>query len=88
MAEISRDVTMRTHWQTFRFWFWPAFLVVVFTVVNVVGISMTFAFYALACVVGLLFSFYYVPETKGLSLERIEKHIRSSKPLRLLGKSD
>ena len=40
MAEISRDVTMRTHWQTFRFWFWPAFLVVVFTVVNVVGISM------------------------------------------------
>lgn len=50
------------------------------------GISSTFCFYAVACVLGLLFTIRYVPETKGLSLETIEEHIRSGRPLRFLGK--
>lgn len=50
------------------------------------GISLTFALYALACVLGLLFTIRYVPETKRLSLERIEKHVRSGKAFRLLGR--
>ncbi len=49
-----------------------------------VGISLTFVLYAIACVLGLLFSLYYVPETKHLSLEEIEAHIQSGKPLRTL----
>ncbi len=52
------------------------------------GISKTFTFYAVTCVIGLLFTLRYVPETKGLSLETIEEHIRSGKPLRLLGKKN
>lgn len=56
------------------------------TLLHVVGISMTFAFYGVTCVIGLLYTIYYVPETKGLSLEIIEKHVRSRKPLRHLGK--
>ena len=51
------------------------------------GISLTFALYALACILGLLFTIRYVPETKCLSLERIEKHVRSGKAFRLLGRS-
>ncbi len=51
-----------------------------------VGISMTFAFYALACIIGLFYSMRYVPETKGLELEKIEKYIRTGNPLRKLGR--
>jgi sugar porter (SP) family MFS transporter len=52
------------------------------------GISSTFAFYAVACLIGLLFTLRYVPETKGLSLETIEDHIRSGKSLRSLGQKE
>ena len=50
------------------------------------GISSTFAFYGLTCVIGLLFTIRYVPETKNISLEAIETHINAGKPLRLLGR--
>lgn len=56
------------------------------TLLHVAGISATFALYAIACIVGLIYSVIYVPETKGLSLEKIEKYIRSGKSLRALGK--
>lgn len=49
-----------------------------------IGIGLTFAFYAIACVVGYLFAMRYVPETKYLSLEEIEAHIHSGKPFRTL----
>jgi sugar porter (SP) family MFS transporter len=50
------------------------------------GISLVFLFYAIACVIGLLFAIRYTPETKGVSLEEIEEHVHSKKPLRLLGR--
>lgn len=50
------------------------------------GISWTFICYGIACVAGLLFTIRYVPETKGISLEDIEAHIHSRKPLRKLGR--
>lgn len=50
------------------------------------GISWTFLFYALMCIAGLLYFLRYLPETKGLSLEQIEKHVHSGKPFRLLGR--
>jgi sugar porter (SP) family MFS transporter len=50
------------------------------------GISLVFLFYAVACALGLLFAIRYTPETKGISLEEIEKHVHSKKPLRLLGR--
>jgi hypothetical protein len=56
------------------------------TLLHDFGIAMTFSFYGIACVLGLLFTLRYVPETKKLSLEVIEKHIHSGKPLRLLGR--
>lgn len=56
------------------------------TLLHTAGISATFALYAFTCLVGLIYSIYYVPETKGMSLEKIEKYIRAGKPLRKLGR--
>ncbi|WP_423063056.1 sugar porter family MFS transporter [Candidiatus Paracoxiella cheracis] len=49
------------------------------------GPSITFGiFLAIACVAFIVF-FLFVPETKGVSLEQIEKNIEAGKPLRQLG---
>jgi len=40
--------------------------------VNAVGVDVTFWFYALICVAGAIWGYYYIPETKGKSLEDIE----------------
>ena len=40
------------------------------------GIAPTFWMYAGVCVVGLLWGYYFIPETKGKSLEQIEEHWR------------
>ncbi|MBA4166639.1 MAG: sugar porter family MFS transporter [Chitinophagaceae bacterium] len=47
------------------------------TLINSIGISMTFWSYSIICVAGLIWGYYYIPETKGKSLEDIEKHWRS-----------
>lgn len=49
------------------------------------GISFSLGVYALFCFAGLFFVWRYLPETKGLSLEKIEQHINAGKPLRELG---
>ncbi len=49
------------------------------------GISMTFVLYGCACIVGFFWAVRYLPETRRLSLEEIEKHVGSGKPLRELG---
>lgn len=66
-------------------WIFNTIVVSTFPIlVNISGISITFAIYALACVIGIFYTLRYVPETKNLSLEEIETHIRSGKPLRTL----
>lgn len=49
------------------------------------GIAATFWIYAIACILGLVFTRLYVPETRGVSLEAITEHLLSKKPLRELG---
>ena len=44
--------------------------------VNGVGIAPTFWMYAGVCVAGLFWGYYFIPETKGKSLEQIEEHWR------------
>lgn len=46
------------------------------------GQSATFAIYAIICFLGILFTFRFVPETKGISLEHIEQYLMTGKPLR------
>ena len=45
------------------------------TLVNQLGIGHTFYLYAALTTLGLIFTFYLVPETKGKSLEEIEASI-------------
>ncbi|ASQ46013.1 sugar porter family MFS transporter [Legionella clemsonensis] len=52
------------------------------------GIEFTFALYALICLLGLFYAYYYMPETKNLSLEAIEDHLMRGYPLRDLGRNE
>lgn len=51
------------------------------------GLAMTFWIYAIACVLGIFFTYFCVPETRGIALEDITEHLLQRKPLRELGRS-
>jgi MFS transporter, SP family, galactose:H+ symporter len=57
------------------------------TLLNALGDVWTFLLYAALSLGGLWFCFRFVPETKGVPLERIEGDLRSGRPLRDLGKA-
>ncbi len=50
------------------------------------GIEYTFALYAGICFLGLIYTYFYMPETKNISLEQIENYVMAGKPLRFLGR--
>lgn len=52
--------------------------------VNSIGIAATFGMYGLVCVAGLVWGYFYIPETKGKSLEEIEEHWRQGRSPRTL----
>ena len=45
------------------------------------GLALTFTVFAAICLGGIVFTLLRVPETMGYSLEAIEKHLNSGKPL-------
>lgn len=68
-------------------WGFNALVVFLFPILlGVIGISGVFLIFASSCFLGLIFTLRYLPETKGLSLEEIERHVYSNKPLKDLGK--
>ncbi len=67
---------------------WLSNGVVAFTFLSIVkgiGMSNTFFLYFIMCVFSLLFIYYLVPETKNVSLERIEENLLEGKKWRQLG---
>lgn len=59
---------------------WGFNAIIAFTflkLVNGIGIASTFWLYSIVCIVGLIWGWYYIPETKGKSLEEIEQHWRN-----------
>lgn len=54
------------------------------TLTDKLGKGGAFWFYASVCLLGLVFCYFFVPETKGRTLEDIEKHLRSGKRFRSL----
>jgi len=52
-----------------------------------VGLSATFGFFAAICALGLIFTLALVPETKGISLEAIERYLYGGGRLSRLGKA-
>jgi sugar porter (SP) family MFS transporter len=66
---------------------WGFNAIIAFTflkLVNTLGVSFTFWCYAFVCLLGIAWGYYYIPETKGKSLEDIEKHWRENKKPREL----
>ncbi|MFX1493499.1 MAG: sugar porter family MFS transporter [Promethearchaeota archaeon] len=67
---------------------WGANLIVAFTfpiLIQLLGRSETFWLYAVVGILALIFTYFYVPETKGRTLEEIEEHWRGGKHPRELG---
>jgi len=54
-------------------------------IMQLLGIQAIFAFYAFACMISLLFTLKYIPETKMVSLERIQVNLMAGKKLREIG---
>jgi len=54
------------------------------TMIQKFGVGGTFCFYSAICVAGLIWGYYYIPETKGKTLEQIEEHWRQGKSPRSL----
>ncbi len=68
---------------------WGFNFLVVFSfpvMVRHLGLDGVFGLYALVCIAGLAFTQWLVPETNGVSLEEIERHLNSGRPLRDLGR--
>lgn len=66
---------------------WGFNFLVVFSfpiLVSSIGLGGVFAVYALVCAAGLIFTYLLVPETSGVSLEEIERHLESGRPFRAL----
>ena len=55
------------------------------SLIDWIGKSNTFLIYFIACLLSLMFVKFFVPETKGCSLEQIETNLMSGKRLRELG---
>ncbi|MEO6689356.1 MAG: MFS transporter, partial [Dokdonella sp.] len=57
------------------------------TLLNGIGNAMTFGLYAALNVAFLLFTYLLVPETKGVTLEQVERNLMSGARLRDIGKA-
>lgn len=55
------------------------------TLTEKLGKAGAFWFYAAVCIAGIVFCRFYVPETKGLSLEKIEDFLKKNKGLKAFG---
>ncbi len=52
------------------------------------GLARTYLFYSSMCLISCLFVYYFVPETKNVSLEQIEKNLAKGKRARDLGMTE
>jgi sugar porter (SP) family MFS transporter len=57
------------------------------TLVQILTPGGTFLLFAFLCILGILFVYYQVPETKGVSLEEIEANLLAGKKSRELGQN-
>jgi len=70
----------------FSCWFWNFIVSGTFlTLLANLGPSLTFLLYAVLCVLSLVYCYFFVPETKGITLEEIENNIHKRLPLREIG---
>lgn len=61
---------------------WTANLLIAYTfltIISLFGITTTFEIYLFFCIVSMIFVYYFVPETKSISLEQIEYNLAMGK---------
>lgn len=66
---------------------WGFNAVIAFTflkLINAIGIAGTFWIYAIICLAGAIWGYYFIPETKGKTLESIEQHWKNGGSARTL----
>ncbi len=67
-------------------WFFNGVVTVTFlTFIDLFGKAGTFLIYDVMCVLAILFVIFFIPETKGVSLEAIESNLRAGVKMRDLG---
>ncbi len=72
----------------FSCWFWNFAVSATFlSLLHLLGPTYTFLMYALMCVFSFVFCYYKVPETSGVTLEKIEANIRAGRALRDIGQA-
>lgn len=67
---------------------WLSNLLVAITFLSLIkwlGLTDTFYFYAFMCLAAISFVYWFIPETKGVSLEQLENNLMSGMPIRELG---
>lgn len=67
---------------------WGLNMIIAFTFLTLIqklGASGTFLIYCVMCILGIIFVYFYVPETKNVSLEHIELNLLAGKKGRQLG---
>lgn len=70
----------------FSCWFWNFVVSSTFlSLLNALGPTNTFLLYAAMCIAGFIYCYYKVPETNGVTLEKIEENIRNNLPVREIG---
>lgn len=70
---------------------WGCNMVVAYTFLTLtekLGKAGAFWFYGAVCVLGIVFCYFFVPETKGYTLEKIEAYLRSGKRFGKLGNEE
>ena len=68
---------------------WAANWLVTFTFLTLIqflGTSWTFFIYFVICILAMVFIYFVIPETKGVTLEKIEENLLEGKSARRLGK--
>ncbi len=69
-------------------WVFNFIVVLTFPVlVASIGLAGVFSIYALVCACGVVFTARLVPETSGISLEDIERHLKGGKPFSALARA-
>ena len=78
--EIGMTITTMVNWT-----FAGIVMAKSLAVMNTYGNASIFYIFAAFCVLAILFVKFFVPETKGVTLEEIEMNLKSGKPLREIG---
>lgn len=70
----------------FSCWLWNFAVSSTFlSLLNALGPALTFLLYAVMCIFSIVFCYYKIPETNGVTLEQIETNIRRGLSLREIG---